>query len=216
MFTKKAVLFVLIIGLTFTAFAQNTQQSTQQSSQQSSQTTATFSDKEKAEAKKQLGQLGEMFGVKKDQPQSAQTEEKPVTMAEVADKALNMVGNAVGTIAGIVQKVAPEVWEIMVRQQYAAAFGMLIGPFLFLVLLGICTVIIKKYWKKEEGFDKKEYFPNDDLSEKAIRGLITSLIPGVLALIFAGTLSYRIGDAVPMLINPKYYAVRDLLQMLLK
>lgn len=171
---------------------------------------ATFTEEDKAAAKKELTKVGEMFGVKPT--------EKPVvtdgklateaTMAKVADKALDMVGDAVGSIAGMVQKVAPEVWEIMVRQQYASALGMLIGPFLFLILVGLYTLITKKYWAK--------YPENEKSDARDARMILTSIIPGILALVFMSILAYRIGDAVPMLINPKYYAVKDLLQMLLK
>lgn len=178
-------------------------------------TKATFTEEEKAAAKKELTKVGEMFGVKAEQPAPTKDKDgkevKPTTeatMAKVADKALDMVGDAVGSIAGMVQKVAPEVWEIMVRQQYANALGMLIGPFLFLLLVGIYTLITKKYWKK---------LPEDERSdEKDARRVLTTIIPGILALVFSAILAYRVGDAIPMLINPKYYAVKDLLQMLLK
>lgn len=176
----------------------------------------TFSEHDKTAAKQELQKVGEMFGVKTSPATTAaKTEAKEaVTMAQVADKALDMVGNAVGTIAGIVQKVAPEVWEIMVRQQYAVAISMLIGPFLFLLIDIMYVVVVKKYWKKYP--EEDEYFFSGDPTVKGIRAFLTTLVPGITAIIFTGVLAYRIGDAVPMLINPKYYAVRDLLQMLLK
>jgi len=205
---KKILFLVTIFGLMIPVM----------SAQTPTTASPTFSDKEKAEAKKELQKVGEMFGVNKQDPPPTQTktDSKPPTMAEVADKALDMVGNAVGTIAGIVQKVAPEVWEIMVRQQYAAAFGMLVGPFLFLCLTAIYTLIVKRYWKKWPEYGEEDYFSKEWLSAKGYRATLTSGIPGILALIFTCVLAYRIGDALPMLINAKYYAVRDLLQMLLK
>lgn len=208
--SRAVVFFCLFIGLAVsTAFAQTGNSPTNPSS-------ATFSDQDKAAARREIEKVGEMFGVKKAEPPTpVRTKEEPVTVAEVADKALTMVGNAVGTIAGIVQKVAPEVWEIMVRQQYAAAVGMLVGPFLFLLLTGTYTLVVKKYWKKYP--DSEPYFNKDkDPTEKLLRGLLTTLFPGLIGMVVAGTLAYRIGDALPMAINPKYYAVRDLLQMLLK
>lgn len=183
--------------------------------------TQAFSEQEKAAARKELEKVGEMFGIKKDEPatnnqaQAAKAADKPTNVPQVLDKALDMVGNAVGSIAGLVQKVAPEVWEIMVRQQYAAALSMLLGPFSFLFITATYAVITKWYWKKGEGYDEAGYFTSEAPTEKGFRALLTTLLPGIMAIIFSGVLADRIGDAVPMLINPKYYAVRDLLQMLL-
>jgi len=208
---KKRLFLVMVFGFAVLVVSAQTQ------APPSTPNSPTFSEQDKAAAKKELEKVGEMFGVKKPEaPIPAKTEDKDVTMAEVADKALTMVGNAVGTIAGIVQKVAPEVWEIMVRQQYAAALGMLIGPFLFLLINAAYVVTVKKYWKKWGRYDSDDYTTEDWLTEKGMRAILTTLVPGIVAMIFAGILAYRVGDALPMLINPKYYAVRDLLQMLLK
>jgi hypothetical protein len=221
-FTKTAVMFFTLSMLTISVvIAQN---NNPPANTTTTQATATFSEQERAEAKKQLQGVGELFGVKKptspeqtktESKSTAKTEDKPVNMAEVASKALDMVGNAVGTIAGIVQKVAPEVWEIMVRQQYAAALAMLVGPFLFLLIVAVYVVVVKKYWKRYP--DDTGYFDHSsDPTLKFFRALLTTFIPGIMAIIFSGVLAYRIGDALPMLINPKYYAVKDLLEMLLR
>lgn len=206
----KRAAFVVIAALVFSTLAWS-----QPPAAPATNSAPTFSEQDRAAAKKELEKIGEMFGVAKQQ-ESPKTPDKAATIAEVADKALDMVGNAVGTIAGIVQKVAPEVWEIMVRQQYATAIGMLIGPTLFLSIVCAYTLITKRYWKKGADYDKESYYANDFLTNKGFRGLLTTLLPGAMALVFTSVLAYKIGDAVPMLINPKYYAVRDLLQMLLK
>jgi hypothetical protein len=183
--------------------------------------TQAFTEQDKAAAKEDLKKVGELFGIQKTEPATAKqapaekTESKPTTMPQVADKALDMIGNAVGSIASLVQKVAPEVWEIMVRQQYAAALGMLVGPFSFLFITAIYVAMAKRYWKKSENYDADNYFDGDMPSDKGFRALLTTLFPGIMAIIFSGVLAYRLGDAIPMLINPKYYAVKDLLQMLL-
>jgi hypothetical protein len=183
--------------------------------------TQAFTEQDKAAAKEDLKKVGELFGIQKTEPATAKqapvekTESKTTTMPQVADKALDMIGNAVGSIASLVQKVAPEVWEIMVRQQYAAALGMLVGPFSFLFITAIYVAMAKRYWKKSENYDTEDYTTSDFLSDKGFRALLTTLFPGIMAIIFSGVLAYRLGDAIPMLINPKYYAVKDLLQMLL-
>src|SRR5687767_4312518 len=49
-------------------------------------------------------------------------------MADVADKVVDLGARAIAQAAGTVQKVAPEVWRIMIRQQYAKAAGLLVVP----------------------------------------------------------------------------------------
>jgi len=212
---RKISLIVVLLGfLASVAFAQTPPTAPSQSQ--------TFSEQDKAAAKRELEKVGELFGVQKQAEPSttaqtaATTDDQTKTIADVADKALDMVGNAVGTIAGAVEKVAPEVWEIMVRQQFAVALSMLVGPFSFLMLIIFYVVIAKKYWKKPANYEEVSYFEGDHPNEKFTRAFLTTLVPGVLGIIFAGVLAYRVGDALPMLINPKYYAVRDLFTMLLK
>lgn len=177
--------------------------------------TATFSDQDREAAKKELQKVGELFGVKKNiSPPPATKQEAPVTMPEVADKALTMVGNAVGTIAGIVQKVAPEVWEIMVRQQYAKAIAGIIVPSGLILLLWMVTLAVKRFWpcdKTESYFDRNGQFNN-----RGTRAAWTTLLPVALTAILGVWFFNQLADSALLLINPKYYAVKDLLEMLLK
>lgn len=201
--------------------AQQTQQpatAQQPAAAQPANTPPTFSEQDRAAAKKQLQAVGELFGVKKSDPPpaSATKQEPPATMAEVADKALNMVGNAVGTIAGIVQKVAPEVWEIMVRQQYAKAIAGIIVPGGMILLLWMMTLTVKRFWPHNKDQD---YFTDPDygqLTDRGVRAVWTTLVPTVLTMLLGIWFFVRLQDSVLYLINPKYYAVKDLLEMLLK
>jgi len=50
------------------------------------------------------------------------------TMAEVSDRALDLLEKSVTSVAAGVEKAAPQVWRVAVRQQYAKAIGPLVLP----------------------------------------------------------------------------------------
>ena len=207
---RRIVLLALIFGISTYAFAQNPQS-------QQSQAPATFSQEDRATAQEQLRAVGELFGVKQDSPTPAQKEATPpTTMAEVTNKALDMVGNAVGTIAEIVQRVAPEVWEIMIRQQYAKAIAGIIVPLGLIVLAWTMALVAKRFFPQDDP-PTTEYFNATDtnMTWRGTKAAWTTLIPTVVTVILGIWFFNRFSDSVLYLINPKYYAVQDLLRMLL-
>ena len=151
--------------------------------------------------------LGKAFGIEQPKPHATvpPTPEKPKSFADVADKGLDMVKNLVITLAETLEKVAPEIWRVMVRQQYAKAISGLVLPWgLFLVTI-LYTVILKKIWKDE----------NLDSEDRAWRGGLTTFLPFVAGIVFAIWGCVNLKDSVLLLINPEYYAIRDLLIMIL-
>lgn len=130
------------------------------------------------------------------------------SFADIADKALDMVGRAVGSISATLQKVAPEVWRIMIRQQYAKAISEPIAPALWLVL---CII-----WYK---FTTKKWTPDVDGGDEdnaMFRVIITKGLPTVGGAVAGGFLIFAIKTSVLLAMNPEYYAIKDLFTMILK
>lgn len=74
--------------------------------------------------REEVKKLGEIFGVKAEEKgEKKEGQKKEVTMASVADKALDLMTQSVATISAAIQKVAPEIWRIMIKQQYAKAIA---------------------------------------------------------------------------------------------
>lgn len=146
----------------------------------------------------------------KPEPKPEPKSEK--TMADVSDKALDMLGAAVGTVAETLKKIGPEVWRIMVFQQYANAGRMLAGPFFALIASIIIYFSLRKATTPIEGDREKNIEEDsDDLKTfKKVMRFITYLVPCICALICAVQLS----DAIAMVINPEYYALKDLLNLM--
>ncbi|OGZ07085.1 MAG: hypothetical protein A3C93_01665 [Candidatus Lloydbacteria bacterium RIFCSPHIGHO2_02_FULL_54_17] len=168
------------------------------------------SKEDQEEMRRQLQTLADAFEVKKPEAKAEQKKEQPKkTVADVADRALSMVENVTAQLSNTLSKVAPEVWRIMIRQQYAKAAMATIVPLGTLFAIFIVVAYIRKYWRPDNG----DTFSDDD--EKWGYIWVTRIIPGVLLLLNGLWLFNRMSDAIAYLINPEYYAIQDLLRMLL-
>lgn len=164
---------------------------------------------------RQLGeQVKALKAIVSDDPKPApepKPEPKPEpskTMGDAADKALDMLGGAVGTVADTLKKIGPEVWRIMIIQQYANAARSLAGPIFALIASLIVFFAARKGLTIKE--DEKSYSQDDWRGFKHFLKGVTWFAPCLCALIVAINLS----EAVAMLINPEYYALKDLLGLL--
>lgn len=169
-----------------------------------------------AAVQKGVQELGQMFGVeapkakeeiKKDE---ATTTEK--TIAQVMDKAIDKVSDVVGAMAQAIDKIAPKVWEIMLRQQYAKAIMACVVPVGLLVVISIYMGLVGKYWNPTE--------PNNDSTEDEKvnyywrMGLVR--VGPIIVMCLASLWFFnRLADSVALLINPEFYAIQDLLRMIL-
>ncbi len=130
--------------------------------------------------------------------------EQSTTMADVADKVVNLGARAIAQAADSVEKVAPKVWGVMVRQQYAKAIGDLTVPFVGFLITLIIFVRTKAFrirvWHEERS-SGEEFF--------------LAVVIVVALMITALWLAYALSNSVMYLINPEFYAFRDLLVMIL-
>lgn len=161
--------------------------------------------------------LGALMGVNEESKQSGaakepeREEEKPEkNFADVADKALDLMTRAVTTVAQNLEKVAPWVWQIMIRQQYANAFAKLIVPWGLFLSVFMLTIVLRKTWKPD---GEKGKFADSD--EQTLAIWIRLVVPVILLFIIAWWGFVRLSDSIQLLINPEYYAIRDLLRMIL-
>lgn len=130
------------------------------------------------------------------------------SMGDVADKALDMLGGAVGTVSETLKKLGPEVWRIMIIQQYANAARSLSGPLFALIASIIIYFSLRKATTPVNSGDDKD---SDEMETfKKVMKFITYIVPCLCALIVAINLS----EAIAMIINPEYYALKDLLGLM--
>lgn len=135
------------------------------------------------------------------------------TMATVADKALDMVGGAVATLSSNLQKVAPYVWRIMIKQQYAKAVNGIIVPLGLLFATVVFTLVMRKLWDPKAILIEEAVSSHNKGDVEIAKYIFRSVVPGALIAIFTLWFFIDLGDSIKLLINPEYYAIKDILQM---
>jgi hypothetical protein len=190
------------------------------------------SEQDAVAVQKGVKDLAKAFGVETPapvQPAAPATESTPApqkNMADVMDKAIDKVSDVVGLVAESMRKIAPEIWTIMIKQQYAKAVGDLVVPVALTMLIYALVVRrMKKICDNEKGKGKKKegspdedddpgFTQNGDLTDYGTAFLfyIASWVGFSLSALW---LANRLADTSKYLINPDYYAIQDLLRMLL-
>ena len=142
-------------------------------------------------------------------------QKKPTkTPAEVADKALTILSGYIGTAAKTMEKVAPEVWRVMIRQQYAKAIAAPFFAFSMICFTAIYTVVMKRWWRLDEE-DKTKAAEGTWTDNYGWHFIMTNALPFLLVMIFGIRTAWCLSYSTQILINPEYYAFSDLLQLLL-
>jgi hypothetical protein len=144
---------------------------------------------------------------------------KKTTMADVANKALDMMGAGVAVISSNLQKIAPHVWRIMIMQQYAKAAYEIAEP-LCLFLGGLLFILVMRLlWKPKlvlTSEEPKSRYNSSDWTDKdteKVKYAFRSVVPSVYLIIVGLWLGTSIGTSVKYVINPEYYAVKDILTL---
>lgn len=137
---------------------------------------------------------------------AAKPDEKtqPKTLADVADKALDLTSTAVSKMAGQLETVAPEVWKMFVLQQYAKAASNCIATGGLTGLALTIWLLLRKNWPSPRDSDNE--IPHT---------IFTKFIPAIATIVMSIFFICSISDAVVVLINPRYYALKDIIHVLL-
>lgn len=137
-----------------------------------------------------------------------------IKIPDVVDKALDKFGSATTVIYENVKKAAPQVWMIMMLQQYAKAVVGLLGPLLWLLMIFLFYRFISKHWTPaaDEIWDKNW---GTKRSGFWWRGFFTKILPIFAGFIACWVLAVQAKVSMLLFINPEYYAIRDLLILLL-
>jgi hypothetical protein len=175
-----------------------------------------MSPEEIVKLREQLKQMGQLVGATSAAPSvSAKPVDDHKTVGDVADKALDMFSGVVASIATNIQNIAPHLWRIMIIQQYTKAVGDLVIPFGLLIIAISYLVIIRKMWKpcdEDTKWERKYTTYSDTFTAQII---FRTIIPTIAVIICGVVFMFYLSDSIKYLINPEYYAVKDILTMVL-
>lgn len=221
---KRVLIFGLVAlagpGMCQVAFAQN-QQTTSQTPLAPKQMEKLLQDTKslsgllgiKVAGPNQPTSQAQANGTQLNQDKNQQAASPPATnptLAKVADKALDMASGLLASIATTLQKTAPETWRIMIRQQYAKAVGDLIVPWmLFSVGLFGVWFLNKKFKHSISGCC---VYNCDDCAWKSVLGIAVPWLFLSIGLLWGAN---RLADSLKYLVNPEFYAIRDLVLLVL-
>lgn len=160
--------------------------------------------------------LGNAFGIKpkEEQPAPQPVQPQQKTIADVADKGLEMVKGFVVALSETLKKIAPDVWRVMIRQQFAKAVSGLVVPWGIISLVLVYVLLIKKLWSKQAVIARMDNPKDSD--EKEAHLWLTTVAPTLVVFCLAVWGFNRLSDSILLLINPEYYAIKDLLEMILR
>lgn len=133
------------------------------------------------------------------------------TMADVLDKGIDLFAGYVTSVSDMLKTIAPDVWRVMIRQQYAKAIAGPTTPLLFLIMVFIFHKIGKKWFKLKPEDDLFDF--SDDYNTG--RAWFVGIVPGVASVVVGIWFIIMIGNSIQIIVNPEYYALKDLISMIL-
>lgn len=141
-------------------------------------------------------------------------------MGDALDKGLDLAKGTVVYLAGKIEQVAPQLWRVLILQQYVKGATLLISPIGFLFLIMLYRHYLLKWWKPAPGDDDVEApifedgSRHDDLplpTHKGWRNFFAIVIP-LACMVFGVIWLYSsMTDSAGYFINPNYYALRDII-----
>lgn len=176
----------------------------------------TFTPEERRQALEALRTIGKAF----EDRQAPAPAPQGKSMADVADKALDISTKYIGQAASIIEKAAPRVWAVMVRQQYAKAIGEILGPFLWMLMIPLLAATVRHFWKprpipENHNCRTEACGGHASSDERACHIAFTLAVPAAGTAIAGAVFIYNLAQSSMYLINPEYYAIKDLVQILL-
>jgi len=126
------------------------------------------------------------------------------TFAGVADKTVSetfsIIRDSASVVGDTVKKVAPEVWRILILQQYVKAMKNIFVSLMFFLLTYMYYRTINKWYKKPD-YDDDAWI------------VCCRILPAIAAVLVSIIMIFNIDASIQHLINPEYSAILDLVDM---
>ena len=145
---------------------------------------------------------------------------------DVLYKGLNLLERYVLVLSSVINDTSSNVWTILVRQQYVDAISGIIQSWVLVFMTLAFHLIVSKVWpdplvqkinthKIEESEDQREKKAKEKENAAFIRICVAFLLPALLGISFTICALWRTGTLMPILFNPEYYAIKNLLELII-
>lgn len=186
-------------------------------------TSTTTSEEKLKEAKKLLQEAHQQEEA--ENPSNSNSSSKSKTNGwDILDKSLDKLTSFTSSLEGVIKSYAPEVWRIMLIQQYAKAIAYPLFWGLLLIGLGLVYKALRKFFGIEKG---QAIFVDEDCEHNGknhsyysthsdaywARAWFAAIIPLILCIILSIVFLYSLTESIMVGINPEYYAIKDLIQL---
>lgn len=122
-------------------------------------------------------------------------------MEEQIEQLISLIEKGLTQMANNLGIAFPQLWEILIKQQYIEAAQAFI-------LLGICLIIIKIYYTKRAIINKSQFFDADTpVCLIGFCSVIAFLVIFIISIICSV-------EAVGQILNPEYYAIQDITEFI--
>ena len=129
-----------------------------------------------------------------------------VDWALIANKALDIGTDAAKTMADKVKEIAPEAWEILIRQVYVDSITTVVTSLFLGVVFFMMWFLGIRLWKNPgTGYDEEV--------EYAFYLTVIKILPACSVFSTAIVFCVYSINIIKVLINPKYYAIQKLFEL---
>ena len=175
--------------------------------------TSTQSQPSAEDIKKAKETIQELLNSDIQTSKQSQATSQTKNVADVMEKGLDVLSGYVATLEGVVSKFAPEICRIMILQQYSKAIGYPLFWGLMLLSVFIIYKILRSWWGLSKDSNTMQQQTDEDDDGYVFRvflSIVLLICGGVFSVFFLNALS----DSVMIAINPEYYALKDIIQLL--
>ncbi|MBI4142653.1 hypothetical protein HY480_02140 [Candidatus Uhrbacteria bacterium] len=130
-------------------------------------------------------------------------QEQHAHLADALASALDPATGVVAQAAARIEVVAPDVWRIMIRQQYAKAVAALVLPWGIVLVALLYAIIVSAWWPHTPHAGDDRFF-------------FVRFVPFVVGLGGCIWGCFALSKVAKFIVNPAYYAIQDLLLLLLR
>jgi len=127
--------------------------------------------------------------------------------AGIVDKLMAKGEKGIIWLSDAISNIAPDLWEIMIKQVFVDAFLDAFVSVGLLLFFGITFIMFRK-WKVDETYYGGEIKP------KYCVKIVFSYITGLISAVTFFVSLYNVGYLICVYINPKYYAIKEIMRLI--